>query len=140
MRSAACCREEVFERLHLADGELLVVAEQAFVRRIECLDAGTITAPVERFVADDVLQRLRRHRPLHRVEVFARTRTDDRLAVLVELRRRLRRIAEIPCQAIDARIDVAGRTRRLAEPRSPVTVVQQRATVADALRQRIEHG
>ena len=108
--------EEILEGLHLRRSQRGIVAKQAVEGRVEGLDAGAVAAPVEGFVADDVLQGLRGHRTLHRMEVLAGDGAERGAAVLVEARRRLRRVAEVPGQPVHAPVDIADAHRGLAQP------------------------
>src|SRR5262245_52736001 len=63
-------RQKILELLHLRVAQFLVCALKIGEGRIELLQPEAITAPVERLMADNILQRLRHHRPFHRVKMI----------------------------------------------------------------------
>jgi len=127
-------RQEALELLHLLRRELLVVAEQARERAVELLEAVLVAAPMVRLLADDVLERLREHRPLHRVEVRDANRDGGVAGPEVLALHRLhvaRGIPEVPGEPVHARVDVTAAAAEVAEPRGGVGVVQVSTAAAD---------
>jgi hypothetical protein len=87
--------EEALEARHLRRREELVARLQAGEGAVELLDPGAVTAPVQRLLADDVLQGLRRHRALHRMpRLEARVEPGDVRAEVLP-RHRLHRAGRI---------------------------------------------
>src|SRR5204863_10192266 len=118
-----------------------VVAQETDEGRRELLQTVTVAAPVVRLLADDVLQRLREHRTLHRVPVLeagvqARHVRAQVLAVVDDLHR-AGRITEVPGEAIHARVDVTRSAGDQTRARSRVRVVQMLAAALDRARRRV---
>ena len=72
IRREADCREEVFKLLHLIRREDRHGSLKVGERAVEFFKPIAVAAPMKRFVPDDVLQGLRRHRAFHRMKTICR--------------------------------------------------------------------
>ena len=95
---------------------------------------------MKRFVADDVLQGLRHHRPFHRMKMV-RYRRRKPTEIVVGRRKKFhvtRGIAQVPGEAIQARIQMAGGAGGLTQTGSFVSVIKMFSTRLDRAGSRIE--
>ena len=103
---------------------------------IESFDGQTITTPVQRFFADQILHGLGGHRSLHGMEIWA-VRTElihTHVAVHVDGLHGAAWVAKIPRQTIHSGINVTGRTRDLTPSRVQMGVVHVRTTLLNFIR------
>ena len=129
--------QEVFEFLHLRFAQLLVITLQDHVGGVEFFDTVAVAAPVERLVADDILQRLGDHGTFHGVERATDAADPVGGAVLVKELELTGGVAQVPGQAVALAVHVAGRTGQVAQPRGFVGAVKVFASGSDRFRQRI---
>lgn len=99
---------------------------------VELLDIITVAAPVERLVADDVLESLGDHGAFHGMEIVRqRRRNTSKVVDVGKVFHLPERIAEIPCKAVHAAIDMTECAGGLAETGGFVGAVKVFAPGAD---------
>ena len=131
--------EHPFELRHFVRREFRVGRLQRGERVVEIFNALSIATPMQDLLReilpikirwrDDVLQRLRDHRAFHRMENSIRIRHQTAGG-----------IAEVPCQPVAARIHVARRARRDAQPARLARVIKMPPPLAHDVGRGIEHG
>ena len=130
-------RQKIPELLHFigrqGDRRALQIREGG----AELFDAITIAAPVKRFMADDVLQGLRRHRAFHRMKMIRDGGRGHEVGVGDELHP-IGRLAQIPREPVEARVHMARAARGLPESGSLMGVVKVRPAELDGLRRGIQ--
>jgi hypothetical protein len=103
-------------------------------RDVELAEVVLLAAPVERLVADDALQRLRRHRALHRVPAEMHAPGAATWQTSSNASTTPGRVAEIPRSAVAAAIDVARRARNVTEARREIRIEEELASRAHGRR------
>src|SRR5258708_953642 len=117
--------QECFEIFHLRDAYLALASLEILERAVKIFDSILVSPPVKGFVPDDILQSLCYHRPFHRVKLVRRSQWETRkVPVRDAVLRVAERTAQIPCQPVEARIDVTRSARRLAQTGCQMRIVK----------------
>ena len=121
--------DEVTERRHIV-GRQFRSAHQRVERVIESREVFPVASPVQWLEMVEAAQRLRRHRPFHRMQLERARRAHHRL-------HRSAGVSQVPRQHVHIGIDVARRTRRRPIARQ-LGVIEKSPAAADDIRCRVK--
>ena len=119
-------RQKIFQFLHFIGRQPACRRLQVGESRVELFQPIPVAPPVKRLVADDVLQRLRHHRPFHRMKMVGHRRWKAS-EIVVGWSQQFHiagGIAQVPGQAVQARIHMTRGAGGLTEARGFVRVVK----------------